>query len=369
MEFIDLKKQYKLYKKEIDQAMHSVLDEGHYIMGKEIKQLETALANFVGVKHCIGASSGTDTLLMALMALDIGPGDEVITVSFTWISTVEVIALLGATPVLVDIEPETYNIDIAKLEAAITPRTKAIMPVSLFGQMPDYNKINAIAKKHNIPVIEDAAQSFGASQNGKKSCGVTLIGSTSFYPAKPFGCYGDGGALFTNDDELASKMRAIRVHGGEVRHHHTCVGINGRLDTLQAAILLAKFPHFPGEVQARQRIGERYNAQLQDVCVTPPTQKGNTHVYAQYTIRVPERNDVVKFLNEKGVPTAIHYPKCVHQQPAFAYLGYDSTQLPESEKAAKEVLSLPMHPWLTTEEQDTVIAAVKEALATITVSL
>lgn len=362
MEFIDLKKQYLLYKKEIDQSIQKVLDKGQYIMGEEVKNLETALAKFVGVKHCIGASSGTDTLLIALMALGIGPGDEVITVSFTWISTVEVIALLGATPVFVDIEPDTFNIDISKLEKAITPRTKAIMPVSIFGQMPDYDQINAIAKKHKLPVIEDGAQSLGATQNGRMSCGVTLIASTSFYPAKVFGCYGDGGALFTNDDALASKMRAIRTHGGEVRHHHTCIGINGRLDTLQAAVLLAKFPHFPDEIKARHRIGARYSEMLKGVCIAPKIQKGNTHTYHQFTIRVPNRDDVSKFLNQKGVPTAIHYPKCVHEQPAFAYLGYEWGSLPESERASREVLSLPMHPWLTEEDQDTVVAAIKEAL-------
>jgi UDP-2-acetamido-2-deoxy-ribo-hexuluronate aminotransferase len=362
MEFIDLNKQYHLYKNEINSRIQNVLDKGQYIMGEDIKILETTLAKFVGVKHCITASSGTDTLMMALMALGIGPGDEVITVSFTWISTVEVIALVGATPVLVDIEPDTYNIDLNLLEKAITPRTKAIMPVCLFGQMPDFDRINAIAKKHNIPVIEDAAQSFGATQKGRQSCSVSTIGSTSFYPAKPFGCYGDGGALFTNDDALASKMRAIRTHGGEVRHQHDYVGINGRFDTIQAAVLLAKWPHFAGEVRERQRIGERYSRLLQDYCTVPKIANGNTSTYAQYTIRVPARDAVQAELKARSIPTAIYYPKCVHEQPAFAYLGYGKGSLPVSEKASKEVLSLPMHPWLTESDQDKVIAAVKEAV-------
>lgn len=362
MKFIDLDRQYLLYKEEIDKAIHRVLDKGQYIMGEEVALLEKQLAAFIGVKHGIGASSGTDTLQIALMALGIGPGDEVITVSFSWISSVEVIALVGAKPVLVDIDPSTYNINIEEMEAKITPRTKALMPVSLYGQMPDYDKINAIAKKHHLPVIEDGAQSFGATQNGRYSCAVTTIGSTSFYPAKPLGCYGDGGALFTNDDALAAKMRAIRTHGGEVRHHHPYIGLNGRLDTIQAAILLAKFPHFQGELQARQRLGARYTELLEDCCITPVIQQGNTHSWAQYTIRVPNRDEVVKFLNEKGIPTAIHYPKCIHEQPAFSYLGYQWGSLPETEKASREVLSLPMHPWLTNEEQDRIVQAVKEAI-------
>lgn len=362
MEFIDIKHQYRLYKKEIDKSIQDVLDQGCFIMGPPIKTLEATLAEYVGVKYAIGVSSGTDSLQIALMALGIGPGDEVITVPFTWISSTEVIGLVGATPVFVDIEADTYNMDISQLEAAITPRTKAILPVSLFGQMPDYVAINAIAAKYGIPVIEDGAQSFGATQHGKKSCGVTLIGSTSFFPAKPLGCYGDGGALFTNDDQLATKMRAIRTHGGEQRHHHPYLGMNGRLDTLQAAIISAKFPHFPGEVIAREKIGARYTDKLKECCVTPVVQKGNTHVYAQYTIRVSNRDALGEELKAKGIPTAVYYPKCVHEQPVFAYLGYKWGSLPVSEKVSREVLSLPMHPWLAVEDQDKVIEAVKTAL-------
>ncbi len=362
MQFIDLSTQYQQYKKEIDQAIHKVLDSGLYILGPQVKELEQKLAEYVGVKHCLTVSSGTDSLQIALMAMGVGPGDEVITVPFTWISTAEVIALVGATPIFVDIEPHTYNIDIAKMEAAITPKTKAIIPVSLFGQMPDYNKINTIAAKYNIPVIEDGAQSFGAKQQGKRSCGVTTVGSTSFFPAKPFGCYGDGGAVFTNDDALEDKMAAIRTHGGRKRHHHPYLGMNGRFDTIQAAVLLAKLPHFEQEVKSRQVIGARYSELLMDCCETPKIQAGNTHVYAQYTIRIAERDVVAQKLAEKGIPTGVYYPVCLHEQPVFSHLGYRKGSFPIAEKAGQEVLSLPMHPWLTEKEQNQIVDAVKSAL-------
>lgn len=363
MEFIDLKKQYQLYKSEIDKAIQTVLDQGCFIMGPPVKALEAELAKFVGVKHCIGVSSGTDSLQIALMARGIGPGDEVITVPFTWISSTEVIGLVGATPVFVDIEADTYNIDINQIEDAITPKTKAILPVNLFGQMPDYTEINKIADKHGLFVIEDAAQSFGATQNGRQSCGVSHVGSTSFFPAKPLGCYGDGGALFTNDDALAAKMRAIRTHGGEQRHHHPYLGMNGRLDTLQAAILLAKLPHFPSEVAARIQIGARYTNLLGDSCVTPVVQKGNTHTYAQYTIRVPARDRLAEQLKAQGIPTNVYYPKCLHEQPVFAPLGYKWGDFPVSEKVSREVLSLPMHPWLDAQTQDHIVNVIVGELA------
>lgn len=362
MQFIDLKKQYQLYKKAIFQEIEKVLESGHFILGPQVKEIEQILADYVGIKHCLAVSSGTDSLQIALMALNIGPGDEVITVPFTFISSAEVISLVGATPVFVDIEPDTYNIDIEKLEAAITPRTKAIIPVSLFGQMPDFTRINAIGEKHGIPVIEDAAQSFGATQNGKKSCSLTTISSTSFFPAKPLGCYGDGGALFTNDDALAETMLAIHTHGSTVRNHHPLIGINGRFDTLQAAVLLAKFPHFPDEVKARERIGARYTELLEKCCETPKIQPGNTHVYAQYTIRVPDREKVQEKLHEKGIPTAVYYPVCLHEQPVYKILGYEKGSFPNAEKAANEVLSLPMHPWLTEEEQNHIVNTVKQVL-------
>ena len=358
MQFIDLKEQYQRYKTEIDGRMQAVLAHGQYVMGPEVAELEEALAKYVGVKHCITGSSGTHTLEIALRALGIGPGDEVITVPFTWISTAEAIALVGARPVFVDIDPETFNINIDLLPAAITPRTKAILPVSLFGQMPDYDPINALAAQHGLPVIEDAAQSFGAQQRGRKSGGVTFIGSTSFFPAKPLGCYGDGGALFANDDEIAGKMRAIRTHGGVQRHHHPLLGTNGRFDTIQAAVLLAKLPHFDWEIKERGRIGARYSAALKGNCAVPAVAPGNTHVYAQYTIRIPERDKVAARLKARGIPTAVYYPKCLHEQPVFSKLGYNLGAFPVSEKASREVLSLPMHPFLTEADQDRIIDAV-----------
>jgi UDP-2-acetamido-2-deoxy-ribo-hexuluronate aminotransferase len=362
MEFIDLKSQYQKHKKAIDEGIYGVLEHGKFIMGPEIAELEKVLADYVGCKHAITVASGTDSLEIALRALEIGPGDEVITVPFTWISSAEAIALTGATPVFVDIDPLDYNIDVTQIEAAITARTKAIMPVGLFGQLPDFEIINAVAKKHHLAVLEDAAQSFGATQRGVKSCAISTIGSTSFFPAKPLGCYGDGGALFTDNDELADSMRAIRTHGGKQRHHHPLLGMNGRFDTLQAAIILAKFPDFPWEVSERGRIGARYSELLKDVCTTPEVRSGNTHVYAQYTIRVPDRNALGKRLKEAGVPTAVYYPKCLHEQPVFSALGYNYGDFPQAEKAAKEVISLPMHPFLGEKEQDKIVEAVKKAL-------
>jgi UDP-2-acetamido-2-deoxy-ribo-hexuluronate aminotransferase len=363
IEFIDLKQQYQRHKTEIDARIHRVLDHGQFIMGPEIGELEAQLAQYVGVKHALSVASGTDSLEIALRALGIGAGDEVITVPFTWISTAEVIGLVGAKPVFVDIEPATYNINVELIEKAITPRTKAILPVSLFGQMPDYDRINAIAAKHNLPVIEDAAQSFGATQNGRRSCGVTTVASTSFFPAKPFGCYGDGGALFTNDDALAEKMKAIRTHGGIRRHHHPLLGMNGRFDTIQAAVLLAKFPYFQWEVEQRGRIGARYSELLRGICGVPEVAPGNTHVYAQYTVRVPQRDQVGEKLKAEGIPNAVYYPKCLHEQPVFAACGNRLGDFPGAEKAAREVISLPMHPFLTEAEQDQIVAALKRAVS------
>ncbi|HKY36988.1 MAG TPA: DegT/DnrJ/EryC1/StrS family aminotransferase [Polyangiaceae bacterium] len=361
MQFIDLKTPHERYRQEIEGRMQAVLAHGAFIMGPEIAECEQQLASFVGVKHAITVSSGTHSLEIALRALGIGRGDEVITVAFTWISSAEVIGLVGAKPIFVDIEPVGFNLDVSQLEKAITPRTKAIMPVSLFGQMPDYAAVSAIAAKHDIPVIEDAAQSFGATQQGKQSCSVTLIGSTSFFPAKPLGCYGDGGAVFTSDDALAGKIKAIRTHGGEKRHHHTMIGTNGRFDTLQAAVLLGKLPHFAWEVAERNRIGARYSDLLRDVCVVPEVAPGNTHVYAQYTIRVKDRDGVGTKLKELGIPTAVYYPKCLHEQPVFAGTSAWG-ELPESEKASREVISLPMHPYLSEADQDKVVEAVKKSL-------
>lgn len=350
MQFIDLKKQYRLLQEQIDSRIHQVLEHGQFIMGPEIGELEKDLSGYVGTKHCITVSSGTMSLEIAMRALKIGPGDEVITTPFTWISSAETISLIGAKPVFIDIDLSTYNLDADLLESKITERTKAIMPVSLFGQMADFRKINAIAEKYDIPVIEDAAQSFGSLQDGMKSCAVTKISSTSFFPAKPLGCYGDGGALFTDDDQLAHDMKAIRTHGGVARHHHTLVGTNGRFDTLQAAVVLAKLPKFDWEVQQRNRLGALYTQLLGDACITPTILPGNTHVYAQYTIRIPERDKLAEILKQQGIPTAVYYPKCLHEQPVYAPLGYRPGDFPASEKASREVLSLPMHPYL--EEND-----------------
>ncbi len=362
MQFIDLKTQYERYRTAIDARIRAVLDHGRFIMGPEIGELETALADYVGVRHCISVSSGTTSLEIALRALGIGPGDEVVTVPFTWISSAEVISLVGARPVFVDIELDTYNLDIDALEAAISERTRAVIAVSLFGQMPDYERINAVAARHGIAVIEDGAQSFGATQRGRRSCSVTRIASTSFFPAKPLGCYGDGGALFTDDDRLADQMQAIRTHGAAQRHHHPLIGTNGRCDTLQAAIVLAKLPHFEREVAERGRIGARYSERLRATCTIPTVAPGNTHVYAQYTIRVPDRERLAASLKERGIPTAVYYPKCLHEQPVFAPLGYRRGQFPQAERAAREVLSLPMHPFLAEADQDRVVQAVEAAL-------
>ena len=362
MEFIDLKTQYLRYQSAIDARMQAVLRHGHFIMGPEIAELESQLAAYVGVKHALAVASGTDSLEIALRALGIGPGDEVITVPFTWISTAEAIALVGAAPVFVDISAADFNIDVDRIEAAITPRTKALLPVSLFGQMPDYDRINVLAEKHGLAVIEDAAQSFGATQNGRRSGGVTAISSTSFFPAKPLGCYGDGGALFTFDDALAEKMRAIRSHGGLQRHHHPLLGMNGRFDTVQAAILLAKLPHFDWEVARRGEIGARYTESLRGVVGAPEVMPGNTHVYAQYTIRVRDREALGAKLKAAGIPTAVYYPKCLHEQPVFASCGNKLGDFPVAEQAAREVISLPMHPFLSETDQDAIVEAVKSAL-------
>ncbi|HYE07512.1 MAG TPA: DegT/DnrJ/EryC1/StrS family aminotransferase [Planctomycetota bacterium] len=361
MDFIDLKRQYRAYQSEIDAAMAAVLAHGQFIMGPEVAELERRLATFVGIEHAIGVASGTDALSIVLMALGIGAGDEVITVPYTFIATAEAPAHLGARPVFVDIEPRTYCMDPAKLEAAITPKTRAIVPVSLYGQMPDLEAIEAIASRHGIVVIEDAAQSFGATRRGVRSCGVTRVSCTSFFPAKPFGCYGDGGAIFTSDAAIAAAARSIRVHGSTQRHHHPRLGLTSRLDTIQAAALLAKLPHFESEVAARARLGGRYDALLAGACRTPAIAQGNSHVYAQYAVLTPERDRVAAEMQAAGVPTAIHYPVCLHQQPALAHLGYRTGDFPVAEAVARDVLCLPMHPFLTDVEQDRIVAALRAA--------
>lgn len=354
MQFIDLKTQQERIRPQIEERIKHVLDHGKYIMGPEVFELEERLADYVGVKHCISCSSGTDSLLIAMMALGIGPGDEVITSPFTFIATGEMIALLGATPVFVDIDPHTCNIDAGKIEAAITSKTQAIVPVSLYGQCADFDAINAIAKKYDLPVIEDGAQSFGATYKGRKSCGLSTIGSTSFFPSKPLGGYGDGGALFTDDDERAKVMREIRIHGQDRRYHHPVIGINGRMDTIQAAILLEKLEIFPGEVKLRQQVGDRYNDALRDSVVTPYIAPDQTSVYAQYTIQVSNRETVQAAFKEAGIPMAVHYPVPLYWQPAFAKLKVDPASFPNCEAASERVVSLPMHPYLTEGEQSRV---------------
>ncbi|MFC3909651.1 DegT/DnrJ/EryC1/StrS family aminotransferase [Legionella dresdenensis] len=363
MQFIDLKKQYQLIESDILKSIQNVLNHGQYIMGPEITRLEAELADFTGVRHAIVNSSGTDALLMALMALEIEPGDEVITVPFSFFATAEVIALCNAKPVFVDINPLTYNMDPALLEAAITPRTKAIMPVSLYGQCAEMDKINAIAKRYGLPVIEDAAQSFGATSNGMYSGALSTIGCTSFFPSKPLGGYGDSGACFTDDDILAERLLEIRIHGQNARYCHRRIGINGRMDTIQAAILLEKMKLFPDEIQLRAAVAERYTDMLEGLVKTPVVLPGYTSVYAQYTIEVDNRELFQKKLQEQGVPTAVHYPVAMHQQEALIDLGYKTGDFPHSENASRRVVSLPMHPYLSAEEQQKVVAAVKTALA------
>lgn len=361
IEFIDLKTQQQRILPDLERRMKAVLAHGQYIMGPEVAELEEKLARYTGVGHCIAVASGTDALLIAMMALGIRAGDEVITSPFTFIATGEMIALLGAKPVFVDIDPRTYNIDPAGIEAAITPRTKAIMPVSLYGQCADLDAINAIAARHSLPVIEDGCQSFGAGYQGRRSCGTSTIGCTSFFPSKPLGCYGDGGACFTDDADLALRMRQVRVHGQDRRYHHPLLGVNGRIDTLQAAILLAKLEVFEEEVSLRAAVGARYTELLKDKVVTPYIAPGSSSVYAQYTVQVEDRETVQKELAERGVPTAVHYPIPLHLQPVFSHLGQGRGSFPIAEAAGERVMSLPMHPYLEPLEQNTIAVAVCRA--------
>lgn len=342
MQFIDLKTQYQNLKKEIDAGIQRVLDHGQYILGPEVAELEEKLAAYTGAKYCITVANGTDALQIAQMALGITSGDEVITPGFTYIATAETVALLGAKPVYVDIDPHTYNLDPQLLEAAITPRTKAIIPVSLYGQCADYDAINEIAARHGIPVIEDAAQSFGATYKGKKSCNLTTIACTSFFPSKPLGCYGDGGAIFTNDDELAKVMRQIARHGQDRRYNHIRIGVNSRLDTMQAAILIVKLNHLDKEISLRNILSKEYNKFLHESngVITPYINEFNESAWAQYTLRLKNRDSIIDFLMKEGIPTSIHYPNPVNKQLAFLD---DSFELPNSELAANQVISLPLH--------------------------
>tara|TARA_X000000950_G_scaffold177940_1_gene215977 strand:+ start:852 stop:1943 length:1092 start_codon:yes stop_codon:yes gene_type:complete len=360
MRFIDLKSRHQLIGDKINARIQKVMEHGQFILGPEVQEIEEKLAQYTGSKHCVTVSSGTDSLLIALMALGVGAGDEVITVPYTWISTAEVISLLGAKPVFVDIRPDTWNMDETLLEAAITDKTKAIMPVSIYGQCLNIDAINEVAKKYNLPVIEDAAQSFGATYKGKKSCNLSTIGSTSFFPSKPLGCYGDGGALFTNDDELAEKFRWIRVHGQERKHHHPILGVNGRFDTIQAAILLEILEVFPDEVIKRHMLGQTYSTALADIenLSTPMIGEHNTSVYAQYTILSEQREEIHQSLIEKHIPSVSYYSVPLHLQPIFNNLGHEAGDFPVAEKVANQCLSLPMSPYLTQEDQSKVIDAI-----------
>jgi UDP-2-acetamido-2-deoxy-ribo-hexuluronate aminotransferase len=352
IDFANLGLSYKEHKSAIDNAIANVIDNSSFIMGPVVSEFELHLSDFVGSKHSLTCSSGTDALLLALMAIDIQPGDEIITTPFTFIATGETIAFLKATPVFVDIDEETYNIDPSKIEQAITSKTKAIMPVSLFGQVADMDAINDIAERYGLVVIEDAAQSFGATHNGKRSCNLTTIGCTSFFPAKPLGCFGDGGAVFTNNDSLAEKINSLRLHGQTKRYFHKYIGMGGRLDTLQAAVLNEKLKHYENDIFKRNAASILYNERLKGKVLTPIIKSNNTSVWAQYSIRVKNREQIQDKLKEKGIPTAIHYPMSLHLQECFQYLNGKKGDFPISEKVSNEIMSLPMNPYITVEEID-----------------
>jgi UDP-2-acetamido-2-deoxy-ribo-hexuluronate aminotransferase len=360
MEFIDLKAQYEASRELINRHIQAVLDHGQYIMGPEVAELESRLAQYTGARHCITVASGTEALVISLMALGIKPGDEIITTPFSFIATAEAIVLLGATPVFVDIDRATCNLAPNLIDAKVTPRTRAIMPVSLFGQPADMDEINAVAARHGLAVIEDAAQSFGATYRGKKSCNLSTIGCTSFFPSKPLGCYGDGGAIFTSDDELACAMREIRVHGQSRRYVHTRIGVGGRMDTLQCAIVLAKLERFEWELEQRAKVAARYDALLSGRIGLVARMPARTSVYAQYTAVVEERERLQAALHAAGIPTAVHYPVPIHMQPAYAHLSSPDCCPVALEMAAK-VISLPMGPYLSAESADTVAATLLRA--------
>jgi UDP-2-acetamido-2-deoxy-ribo-hexuluronate aminotransferase len=367
MQFIDLGTQQERIRASIDARMAAVLAHGQYILGPEVAELESELARRAGAKHCICVANGTDALQLALMALGIGRGHEVITPAFSYVAAAEVIALLGATPVLVDVDPKSFNLDPSAVQAAITDNTRAIIAVDLFGQCADYDALTDMVAGRNIAVIEDAAQSFGATYRGRQACSLGTIATTSFFPSKPLGCYGDGGACFTDDDALAALLRSIRAHGQAERYHHVRVGVNARLDTLQAAILLAKLEIFDEEIELRQAAAERYHrlisgAGLADAIIIPQVEADCTSVWAQYTVRVRDRAGVIVRMTDSGVPTTVHYPRALHQQEAFDDLARLPGAVPHSEAAAAEVLSLPMHPYLSEADQAKVVAALAAAV-------
>jgi UDP-2-acetamido-2-deoxy-ribo-hexuluronate aminotransferase len=350
IDFANLQLQYQKYKTDIDANIQAVLNKSNYIMGEEVHDLERELEKFTGAKHAITCSSGTDALLLAMMALDIQPGDEIITTPFTFIATAETIALMKAEPIFVDIESDTFNIDANLIEAAITDKTKAIMPVSLYGQPADIDAIQAIADKYNLKVIIDGAQSFGSTYNAKTDSNLGDMSTTSFFPAKPLGCYGDGGVVFTNNNEYAEKIRMMHVHGQNKRYHHKYIGMSGRLDTIQAAILLAKLPHYTQELVGRQQVAQHYTDALSNDLQTPVIKSNRSSAWAQYTVRVGNRDALQAKLKDNGIPTAVHYPMSLHLQECFQYLNYKQGDFPISEQASEEVMSLPMNSFLTNEE-------------------
>lgn len=362
IDFANLKLGYMAHQEVFEKEISRVLSSASYIMGPEIEKLESELSQFTGAKHSITCSSGTDALLLAMMALGIKPGDEVITTPFTFISTAETIALLGAKPVFVDIDKETFNIDVNQIETKITHKTKAIIPVSLFGQVADMDEINRLAEKHNLSVIEDAAQSFGATYKGEKSCNLSTIACTSFFPAKPLGCFGDGGAVFTSNNALAEKIKSLRVHGQTQPYTHKHIGLGARLDNLQAAVLLIKLKSYNEAINMRQAAAERYHKMLHGMIKKPVVKSYNTSVWAQYSIKIPSRDLIKSKLKEQGIPTAVYYPKPLHLQKCFEYLNYKTGDFPVSEKAAEEIISLPINPYITEVEQEFIIEELKKCL-------
>ncbi len=362
--FIDLQTQYQKYKEEIDKEVLEVFKDASFIGGQRLTNFEENIAKYVGVQHAIGCSSGTDALLLSLMVLDIKEGDEVITTPFTFIATAEVIALVGAKAVFVDIDEKTYNIDATKIKKVITNKTKIIMPVSLYGQCADMDEINALANKYNITVIEDGCQSFGATYKGKKSCALSYIGCTSFFPSKPLGAYGDGGAIFTNSDEIAQKIKILLNHGQNEKYKHKYLGMNGRLDTLQAVILNIKLRHFDDEICLRKEVAARYDEGLKDILLitTPKIKDDRDSVYAQYSVRVKNRDKFIENLSIQSIPTAVHYPIPLHLQEVFKYLGYIKGDFQISEKISQEIVSLPMSPYLTQRQQIFIINTIKECI-------
>lgn len=363
IDYANLNLQYQNYRESIDGAILKVLKSSKFIMGEEVHELEKNFEIFTGVKHAITCSSGTDALLLALMAIDIQPDDEIITTPFTWVSTSETIALLKARPVFVDIEPKTFNIDSKLIEAAITKNTKAIMPVSLFGQPADMDNIQTIANKYNLKVIIDGAQSFGSTYKNKTDSNLGDISITSFFPSKPLGCYGDGGAVFTNNNDYAEKIKMLRVHGQNKRNYHRYIGMGGRMDTIQAAILLVKLEHFSQELKDRNLVAQHYTIGLSDILQTPIVNSNKTSTWAQYTIRINDRDNVQKELKKKGIPTSVFYPVSLHLQECFKYLNYNKGDFPISEIASKEVISLPMNPFLNYDQINFIVLKIKELIS------